>query len=207
MIRAMPKSVTITCAARQQDIVWFQVAVHDSGRVRVRQRVRDLRADLRGPLPRQPPVPAISAPSDRPGNELHDDPRRAVMLHHVVDRDHPGMVQPRRGTAPPASCGPPARRCSRRLPREQHLLDRDLPVEELVVTAPDPAHAALADRLGQQVPPGNQNPRPTWHNSTSTTASTATTPAITIGTTRPALTRISCPNSVKAPSRKNRAAS
>jgi hypothetical protein len=49
------------------------------------------------------------------------------------------------------------------LRRKQDLLDRYHAVQDLIVAAPDPAHAALADWLGQQVPPANQSPRPTWH--------------------------------------------
>ena len=52
--------------ARQQDVVRLQVTVHDAGRVRVRERVRDLLADLRRPLPGSRPSRAISAPSDGP---------------------------------------------------------------------------------------------------------------------------------------------
>ena len=43
--------------AGQQDVVRLQVAVHDAGRVRVRERAGDLLADPRRPLPGQPAEP------------------------------------------------------------------------------------------------------------------------------------------------------
>jgi hypothetical protein len=49
------------------------------------------------------------------------------------------------------------------LRRQQHFLDRHLTIQELVVSSPDSPHAALPDRLGEQIPPTNQNSRPTHH--------------------------------------------
>ena len=51
-----------------------------------------------------------------------------------------------------------------RLRRQQDFLDRHFTVKELVAGAPYPAHATLADRLGQQVPAGYQSSRPTRHS-------------------------------------------
>jgi len=148
----------------QEHIVRFQVTMHDPGSMRVRQRVRDLRADLRHSLPRHTPGRRDLRAQRPAGDELHHDPRCAVMLYYVMDGDYPGMVQPRRGPRLPHRAGNQFTALGRRqLPRQQHLLDRHLTVEHLVVTAPYPPHAALADRLGQQVSPANQNPRPTWH--------------------------------------------
>jgi hypothetical protein len=82
----------------QQDVVRLQVPVHDPRGVRERQRVRDLLPDLRDPLPRQRPVPLDLRTQRRAVDELHHDPRRALVLDHVMDRDYAGMVQ--------AACGP-----------------------------------------------------------------------------------------------------
>ena len=112
----------------------------------------------------RPPLAESSAPRDRPWMSLHDDPRGALVLDHVMDGDHAGVVQPGR------------RPCLPRRPRdqvgplgvwqahrEQHFLDRDIPVKHLVMPPPHAAHAALPDRLNQPEPPADQGARPTHH--------------------------------------------
>src|SRR5262245_44931301 len=46
---------------------------------------------------------------------------------------------------------------------QQQFLDRDHPVEELVVAAPHPAHAALTDWLVEPVAPANDRARERRH--------------------------------------------
>ena len=80
------------------------------------------------------------------------------MLDHVMDGDHAGVVQPGRRPRFPHRAGNQVGMLVQRLRRQQDLLDRHHAVQQLIVTAPHPAHAALAHGLGQQVPPANQNP-------------------------------------------------
>jgi hypothetical protein len=61
-----------------------------------------------------------------------------------------------------------------RLWRQNDLLDRHYPVQELIVTAPYAPHATLADRLGQQITPGDKRPDPTMHGRIITAAKTNT---------------------------------
>lgn len=72
--------------------------MHDPRRVRDRQGLGDLLADVRDLLPGQPPVPVDPRTQRDAGDELHHDPGRAFVLHHVVDSDHAGMVEPGGGT-------------------------------------------------------------------------------------------------------------
>ena len=53
-----------------------------------------------------------------------------------------------------------------RLRRQDHLLDRHHAVQKLIMAAPDPAHAALTDRLDQHVPAPDKHPHPTLHGRT-----------------------------------------
>ena len=87
------------------------------------------------------------------------------MLDNIVDRDHPRVVQPGRGSRLTGRPGHQLGAFRRgQLAGQQHLLDRYLAVKHLVVAAPHPPHAALTDRLGQPVPAANQNPHPTRHD-------------------------------------------
>jgi hypothetical protein len=50
------------------------------------------------------------------------------------------------------------------LRRQQDLFDRYRAVQKLIVAAPYPSHATLANPFNQQIPSANQNPRPTRHS-------------------------------------------
>jgi hypothetical protein len=122
-----------------------------------------LLADLGRPLPGQPAETGDLGAERRAGNEPHDDPRCVVVLDHVVDGDHAGVVQPGGGPRLAHRAGEETGPLRGRLGQQQDLLDRHFPFKKLVTGTPDPAHAALAHRLGQQVASRDQNPHPTWH--------------------------------------------
>jgi hypothetical protein len=149
----------------EKDVVWLQVAVDDPGSVRVRQRVGDLLADLRYPLPGNASRRRDLRAQRRAVDELHHDPRDAAVLHDVVDRDHAGMGQPGRRScllgSPRSQFGPLRLRDLR---RKQNLLDRYLPVKHKVVCPPDTTHTTAANRLDQPIPPSHQCPRPIRHS-------------------------------------------
>ena len=73
------------------DVLGFDIAVNNAGRMRHAERLRDLPADVLGRCRRQP------ASHDRaqclPGNELEGQKGLPVGHAHVVDRDDIGMVQ------------------------------------------------------------------------------------------------------------------
>ena len=48
--------------------------------------------------------------------------------------------------------------------REEHLLDGDVPVENVVVRMPDRPHAAPADPREQTVATAQQRVLPQWHS-------------------------------------------
>jgi len=87
------------------------------------------------------------------------------MLYHVMDRDHARMVEPGRGPRLPHRPRQQLGALLRCLRWQGDLLDRHHPVQKLVVTAPNPAHAPLADHSSLQVPARNERPRPTPHGS------------------------------------------
>jgi hypothetical protein len=86
------------------------------------------------------------------GEVLHDQPRPAVLLHHVVDADGVRVLQAR-GEAGLAH-GPGLRAVHLGVVEAvqcEQLLGRDKAVELLVVGLPDDSHRALADLLLQLV--------------------------------------------------------
>ena len=95
--------------------------------------------------------------------ELETESLVAVVLDHVIDGDHAGVVQPGRRTRLAHRAGDEVGVLLRRLRRQQDLLDRHYPVKQLILAAPYPAHATLTRELNEQVPPANQTPRPTRH--------------------------------------------
>ena len=86
------------------------------------------------------------------------------MLDHVVNRDGAGVVEAGRGARLAHRTGDQVGALIGRLRRQQYLLDRHHAVKELVMAAPHPSQAALADRLSQQVPAAYQHPRSTRHS-------------------------------------------
>jgi hypothetical protein len=138
--------------------------VYDARSVGVGKGVSDLLADLCHPLPGQSALPGDLGAERQTGDQSHDDPRHAILLDHVINRDHPGMVQPGHGPRLTHRAGHHVSAGGvRQALRQQHLLDRHLAVEHLVMAAPHPAHAALADRLQQAISLADQHSHPTRH--------------------------------------------
>ncbi|MEK8174545.1 hypothetical protein NKH77_52605 [Streptomyces sp. M19] len=70
----------------------FQVAVHDPGRVGGLQRLEQGSGRLGHERRGQPPVRAQPLLQRAPVDQAHHDPGRAVLDHHIVDRDDMRMV-------------------------------------------------------------------------------------------------------------------
>jgi len=91
----------------------------------------------------------------RVGDQLHDYPRPPAVLNDVIHANDVQVIKPSRRaglaktTLPELIPLPGAE-----LWRPEDLLDRHVPVEELVAGQPDKAHPATADDSPQPVPPG-----------------------------------------------------
>lgn len=128
-----------------------------TGGVRGAQRAQYVQPDAGG-LERVDPSGLLGGVGQRrPVDVLHDDPGPRVVLEHVMDGDDSGVADPGGGPGlflgagmqdNPVGLGGVA--------TGRQLLDRDNPVQHLVMCAPDLAHAAAADRLAQPVTPGEQ---------------------------------------------------
>jgi hypothetical protein len=136
----------------QQHVRGLDVPVQESPAVRGGQRVQQPRADLGDPARRERAAGLDRLAEGAALDQLHDDPGPAVGLHHVVDGDDARVVEHGGGPRLPGR------------PRAQHralvlgrvlvrldLLERDVPAEQLVVRAPDRAHAARPQRRHQTV--------------------------------------------------------
>jgi hypothetical protein len=132
---------------RDEHVGAFQIAVHDAVRVRVGQRVRDLRAVAMNLGERQRLLARDDA--ERPAfHQLHRDVGLAVGLPHFEDRGDADVVQGRSG----ARLAQEPRARSRVFePIGWKELERDVAVETLVVSAIDLAHAASAELLDDAV--------------------------------------------------------
>jgi hypothetical protein len=87
-----------------------------------------------------------------PRQHLHDDPGTAALPDDVVDLDGADVVDPGRGSSLVERLYPnrPACRVGR-LSAQIELLDRDEPVQHLVLGEPDPAHTAGAQQRPEPV--------------------------------------------------------
>ena len=85
---------------RDEQVLGFQVPVHDPFLVRGRERARDLCRVVERLAHRQTAA-GKSLPQGLPFEELRDDVWSAVLQAEVVDRQNPGMVQRRRRTCLP----------------------------------------------------------------------------------------------------------
>ena len=142
--RAMPKSSTFTTPSSRTITFsglmsrWTRPAPVRRGERAARRRRASRRAWRRARRRR----PSTSR-SVRPGDELHDDVRRAVVLADVEDGDGVRVIERRRGARLAEEAG---RRPS---PRWRVAvgddLERDAPLEPRVVGAVDAAHAALPE--------------------------------------------------------------
>jgi len=120
------------------------------------QRLQQTQPDLRDPARRQRTVRLDHLGEGPAVHQLHDDPRVAVHLHHVVDGDDPGMLEHRQ--RPRLAPGPLPQHgvlVGRHVLGRLQLLDGDVPSQHLVARPPDRAHAAPAQGSKQPVPVGD----------------------------------------------------
>jgi hypothetical protein len=140
-----------------QYVAGLDVAVQYARGVRGPQRAQHPQPDSRG-------LPGLDAPGllDLVGeraalDQLHHDPRAAVVLQYVVHGDDGRVVDPRGrarlGPGPGEQHGLVA---VGHVERGRQLLDGDGPVQHLVVRTPHPAHAATADGVDEPVAPRQQ---------------------------------------------------
>ncbi|ESU46197.1 hypothetical protein P376_5825 [Streptomyces sp. HCCB10043] len=143
-------------AGAEHDVVRLDVPVQDADRVGGRQRVEDREADP-GRLAGVQGAFLEAVAERRAAHQLHDDPRLAVLDHHVVDGDDGGVVDP--------GCGPRlaphalvhgAVFALAEVVRYARLLHGHLAVDDLVVGPPDRAHPAVPEPRDQPVAPADQ---------------------------------------------------
>jgi hypothetical protein len=141
----------------QQHVGRLDVAVDDALRVRGVQRREHRQADLGHPPRRQRAGAAHHLRERLCLDQLHHQERLAVLLDDVVDGHGVGGVEPGRVPGLPAGALPQLLALGLgQAGREQHLLDRHLAVQELVLRAPDGAHAPRAEGAEQPVALGDE---------------------------------------------------
>ena len=138
----------------QQDVRWLDVAVHDAGAVRVRDRGRHLRHHGHQ-LPQR--VAAVAAAAPQPldafgqggaGHELHRQPRSTLVVADFVHLDDAGMVEASQHLPLAQEPGDGGRSCGE--PRVQQF-DRDPAPQPLVRGGMHAAVAAAAEFLFEPV--------------------------------------------------------
>ena len=82
---------------RDDHVVGLEVAVHHAPAVREPGGAQDLDPERDRPLLRQRRLGAQQIPERAPRQVLHDDVVGVVVLAAVVDADHVGVLEPRRG--------------------------------------------------------------------------------------------------------------
>ncbi len=136
----------------EEHVAGLDVPVQYAGGVRGGQRAQHPQADPGG-LARLDAADVLDLVGQRVAlDELHHDPRPAVVVEHVVQGDDGGVVDPRRR----ARLGPGTGEQNGLLAlghvqRGRQLLDGDGTVQQLVVRAPHPAHATAADDVDEPV--------------------------------------------------------
>ena len=131
------------------DVCGLDVPMHEAGGVRVGETLRDLRNDSRRLAFTEPPV-LVHEPGERPTvHELEDDDRAGAIGERVVDGDDRGVRQG-------GGCSRlRLEALARTRVREQVLvqrLERDQPIESLVMRRPDFRADACSQALPQAVP-------------------------------------------------------
>ena len=142
----MPKSVTLMSPdGGDEQVGRFHVAMHDAVRVRVFERVGDLRTD-RGHLARRERATRLDDVAQALANDqLHHEVRAVRVFARVVDRHHVRVVEARRRPRLVAEA------LARPLQRRRRQLHRDPAVEEHVARGEDLAHAADSQQLLEPV--------------------------------------------------------
>ncbi len=134
---------------RHDQVLGLQVPVHDSRRVRRREALGDLSADIERAPNRQRPG-GQEVPHRPALDELHGDPDGAVGLADVVDRHDVGVRERRSGPRLVLEPRPPAR-VPRRFGRED--LQGDVAPEPRVLCPVDLSHPPGAERREDLVEP------------------------------------------------------
>ena len=131
-----------------QDVARLDVAVHDAGRVRDRQRFADLADDVHRGLGVQPPLFAQHLPQVPALDELHHDEVQIAVLTGVEDLRDVRVTQGGGGTCLTDEPGHERRVVGVLLLEE---LDRHPPIESFVDRLVDRAHAAGGDAANQPI--------------------------------------------------------
>ncbi len=135
----------------QQHIGRLHVPVQHPQLVAPVQRGQHLAAHLGGGARRQGAVLADHIGQRTAVDQLHDDPRPAVLLQHVVHGDHAGVLDPGGRGGLPLHPGVQDLHLLLGEVADGQLLDRDLTVQHPVPGPPDRAHPAAAEPLAQLV--------------------------------------------------------
>jgi len=132
-------------------VAGFHVTVQHTGFVLRGERPQHGEPDVGGLVRRDGPLFRDLAQRPAP-QQLHDDPRPAVLADHVVDGDHRRMIDTdgRPGLALHVQIGGPTVRRGEVL-GPARLLDGHVPVHHLVMGPPHRTHAAGAQPLQQPV--------------------------------------------------------
>jgi hypothetical protein len=140
-------------AARDHhDVGRLDVVVDDPGPVGRLQRVQQLQPDPGRRRRPHRPRPLDQVAQGRRLDQLHDQEQAVAGLSHVVEDDHPRMVQP--GRRPGLAQRPPPQRLPLRPGRpgrQLDLLDRHRPAKQDVLGPPHRAHPALAQRPPEDI--------------------------------------------------------
>ncbi len=143
-------------AALQQHVPGLDVPVQHAELVAPVQGGQHLGADLGGLAGLQGAVLADHVRQRAAVDQLHHDPRPAVLLQHVVDGDHAGVLDPGGGAGLPLHPGVEDLQLVLGQVADGQFLDGDLAVEHPVPGPPDGTHATPAEPLPQLVPVGQQ---------------------------------------------------
>jgi hypothetical protein len=123
------------------------------------QHVEKAQSDVDHLLDRHRPLGVEGLGQRSPRQQLHDDPRVAVVLDHVVNPDDPVVVDTCGGArlAERTAAGRPAGLLRHRVVHDD-LFERHRPVQQLVLGQPDHPHATAAQQRPEPVTAGYEPP-------------------------------------------------
>ena len=141
--------VAAVLAALDQDVVRLQIAMDDAGRLRRRQRVRDLRHDLAHAPPRHVLLLREQRTQAAPAHQLHHEVRATFRQRAVVDRARDVRMLELRGRHRLACEARRDLAVTGQL--SAHDLERHRLVQREVLGDEHRAHAALAEQAQHAV--------------------------------------------------------